>query len=170
MVAEEGDPRYLGYAEAALAPWWNRPNAPPEVVLLRASLRLARADYDGAEQDLRALIESPAPEGHAARITRASLHLSKGDSASALADCKAASDYVSRLVASACVAGARSLAGDSAGALADLEDALDSALRQAVVGQFPELREVELVDYKVRILTPEDGTKAVTRVMIESAG
>jgi len=31
------------------------------------------------------------------------------------------------------------------------------------------LDEVKLVDYKVRILTPQDGTKAVTRVMIESA-
>ena len=28
---------------------------------------------------------------------------------------------------------------------------------------------MRLVDYKVRILTPEDGTRAVTRVMIESA-
>ena len=27
---------------------------------------------------------------------------------------------------------------------------------------------MRLVDYKVRILTPNDGTKAVTRVMIES--
>lgn len=27
---------------------------------------------------------------------------------------------------------------------------------------------MRLVDYKVRILTPEDATKAVTRVMIES--
>jgi 2-isopropylmalate synthase len=28
---------------------------------------------------------------------------------------------------------------------------------------------MRLLDYKVRILTPQDGTKAVTRVMIESA-
>ena len=42
-------------------------------MLLRASLRLARVDYDSAERDLHALIESPAPEGHAARITRDAL-------------------------------------------------------------------------------------------------
>src|SRR5260370_15760318 len=66
----EEDPRYLGYAEAALVRWWQQPQPPPEVLLLRSSLRLARVDYDGAEQDLRALIESPAPEAHAARITR----------------------------------------------------------------------------------------------------
>ena len=48
-------------------------------------------------------------------------------------------------------------------------NALDSALRQALIPVYPELAEVRLTDYKVRILTPEAGTKAVTRVMIESA-
>ena len=48
-------------------------------------------------------------------------------------------------------------------------NALDSALRQALIPVYPELAEVRLTDYKVRILTPEEGTKAVTRVMIESA-
>ena len=48
-------------------------------------------------------------------------------------------------------------------------NALDSALRQAVVGQFPELREVELVDYKVRILAGNAGTDSITRVLVSSA-
>jgi hypothetical protein len=124
LSRREEDPRYLGYAEAALALWWQRPQPPPEVMLLRASLRLARVDYDGAERDLRALIESPAPEGHAARITRASLYVSKGEPAGALADCEAATAYVSPLVASTCVAAARGLGGDATDALADLEQAL----------------------------------------------
>ena len=49
-------------------------------------------------------------------------------------------------------------------------NALDTALRQALIPVFPELAEVRLTDYKVRILTPQDGTKAVTRVMIETTG
>jgi 2-isopropylmalate synthase len=49
-------------------------------------------------------------------------------------------------------------------------NALDTALRQALIPVFPELADVRLTDYKVRILTPQDGTKAVTRVMIESTG
>jgi 2-isopropylmalate synthase len=49
-------------------------------------------------------------------------------------------------------------------------NALDTALRQALIPVFPELGEVRLTDYKVRILTPQDGTKAVTRVMIETTG
>ncbi|WP_207476373.1 citramalate synthase [Arenibaculum pallidiluteum] len=47
-------------------------------------------------------------------------------------------------------------------------NALDTALRKALVPVYPELAGVRLVDYKVRILTPTEGTKAVTRVMIES--
>jgi 2-isopropylmalate synthase len=49
-------------------------------------------------------------------------------------------------------------------------NALDTALRQALIPVFPELGEVRLSDYKVRILTPQDGTRAVTRVMIETTG
>ncbi|HXP12952.1 MAG TPA: alpha-isopropylmalate synthase regulatory domain-containing protein, partial [Stellaceae bacterium] len=48
-------------------------------------------------------------------------------------------------------------------------DALTTALRKALVPEFPELEPIRLTDYKVRILTPQDATKAVTRVMIESA-
>jgi 2-isopropylmalate synthase len=47
-------------------------------------------------------------------------------------------------------------------------DALDTALRRALEPVYPALHGVQLTDYKVRILTPEDGTRAVTRVMIES--
>jgi 2-isopropylmalate synthase len=48
-------------------------------------------------------------------------------------------------------------------------DALDGALRKALVPPYPQLQDMKLTDYKVRILTPEAGTRAVTRVMIESA-
>jgi 2-isopropylmalate synthase len=48
-------------------------------------------------------------------------------------------------------------------------DALATALRKALVPAFPELQNIQLSDYKVRILTPQAGTGAVTRVMIESA-
>ncbi len=47
-------------------------------------------------------------------------------------------------------------------------NALDRALRQALTPAYPSLATMELTDYKVRILTPNDGTRAVTRVMIES--
>ncbi len=55
--------------------------------------------------------------------------------------------------------------GEGAGPI----DALDRALREALLPEYPSLATIRLVDYKVRIITPEAGTKAVTRVMIESA-
>jgi len=48
-------------------------------------------------------------------------------------------------------------------------NALDIALRKALIPVFPALEDMHLVDYKVRILTPQAGTGAVTRVIIESA-
>ncbi|HSB03728.1 MAG TPA: citramalate synthase [Thermodesulfobacteriota bacterium] len=47
-------------------------------------------------------------------------------------------------------------------------NALDHALRKALEKFYPELEEVKLLDYKVRILSSKDGTAAKTRVLIES--
>lgn len=47
-------------------------------------------------------------------------------------------------------------------------NALDAALRKALVEYYPALADIQLTDYKVRILTPQDGTRAVTRVLIET--
>lgn len=47
--------------------------------------------------------------------------------------------------------------------------ALDCALRKALLPAFPEVAKVRLVDYKVRILDPEQATEATTRVVIEAA-
>ncbi len=46
--------------------------------------------------------------------------------------------------------------------------ALDLALRNALSNFFPRIKKLNLIDYKVRILTPQDGTKALVRVRIES--
>ena len=48
-------------------------------------------------------------------------------------------------------------------------NALDAALRKVLLPVYPQLEDLRLADYKVRILTPGDATAAVTRVMIESA-
>jgi 2-isopropylmalate synthase len=46
-------------------------------------------------------------------------------------------------------------------------DALAGALKRALVPSHPSLANLELIDYKVRILDPESATAAATRVMIE---
>lgn len=47
-------------------------------------------------------------------------------------------------------------------------NALDNALRSAVLQHYPEIAEIELTDYKVRILEGVHGTEAVTRVLVGS--
>jgi 2-isopropylmalate synthase len=48
-------------------------------------------------------------------------------------------------------------------------NALDTALRGAIADRYPHLAEIELTNYKVRILDESHGTGAVTRVLLDSA-
>jgi 2-isopropylmalate synthase len=48
-------------------------------------------------------------------------------------------------------------------------NALDRALRDAIADSHPRLRDVELVNYKVRIIDEHKGTGAVTRVLIDAS-
>ncbi|HEX5712767.1 MAG TPA: citramalate synthase [Solirubrobacterales bacterium] len=48
-------------------------------------------------------------------------------------------------------------------------NALDQALRGAIADRYPHLAEIELTNYKVRILDESHGTGAVTRVLLDSA-
>jgi 2-isopropylmalate synthase len=47
-------------------------------------------------------------------------------------------------------------------------NALDNALRKALLGYYPQLRNFHLSDYKVRILDSDHGTEAITRVLIDT--
>ncbi len=48
-------------------------------------------------------------------------------------------------------------------------DALNKALREALLPIYPQLERVELIDYKVRVIEGSKGTKAKVRVFIESS-
>jgi len=47
--------------------------------------------------------------------------------------------------------------------------ALDAALRSAIGERYPKLREIDLVNFKVRILDETKGTSAVTRVLLDAS-
>jgi len=47
-------------------------------------------------------------------------------------------------------------------------NALDNAIRKALEKFYPQLKEMELVDYKVRVISTGEGTAARVRVLIES--
>ena len=47
-------------------------------------------------------------------------------------------------------------------------NALDSAMRKALIGFYPQISDVKLLDYKVRVLPASQGTDSVIRVLVES--
>jgi len=47
--------------------------------------------------------------------------------------------------------------------------ALDQALRAALADRYPQVEDLRLTDYRVRVLDSQDGTSARVRVLIETA-
>lgn len=127
----DGDPRELGAAQAALAPWWADPQAPAPVRLLRATLLQSRHDFEGALVELDRLVAEagmPAPLRAQALLTRASVLQLRGRFADAAASCEAllqsgaaAFGDAVWLPAQACVIELRSLTGDPQRARRELD-------------------------------------------------
>lgn len=117
------DPRYEGYAQGALAPWWDNDEAPVEILLLRASLRERRHDFDGALADLERVL-ARAPEHGQAWLARASILQVRGEFSASLDACRQLPVAASRLVQAACVAGAEGLLRGGEQSLAQLRAAL----------------------------------------------
>lgn len=88
-----GDPRQLGRAQAALAPWWDRAELPDEVRLLRATIAQSLHHFADARRDLDAL----APR----RPNDVQLHLTRAAVAAVTADYPAARQSCEALAASA---------------------------------------------------------------------
>jgi hypothetical protein len=123
LVSEEGDPRYLGYAQAALAPWWEMPVPPVEVQVLRASLSQFRHDFDGAVKDLTQVIERE-PRHAQALVLRALIHIVQARYPQGRADCHALRQVGDPLIGQGCEAMVDGLTGKAGPAYAALNDAL----------------------------------------------
>ncbi len=126
MVGEEGDPRYLGYAQAALAPWWDLPEPPTDVQVLRASLLQFRHDFAGAYADLdKVLVRDP--RNAQARVLRAIIAIVQARYEPARADCSALNNLTSDLIVVGCVAMVDGLTGKAASAYTTLNTAFSKA-------------------------------------------
>jgi hypothetical protein len=122
----QSDPRYTGYAEAALGPWLALPSPPPAVLVLRATLRQSRHDFAGALTDLSSVLATD-PRNAQARLTRAVILQVQGAYAEALGTCLSLALFAEPLVTETCVASVRSLHGEAAASRARLRAALDRA-------------------------------------------
>ncbi len=143
-----GDPRELGVAQAALAPWWARADAPPEVRLVRATALQSQHEFAAALAELDGVLALPAGVSVSVRaqaeLTRAGVLQVLGRLPEAEAGCRrlAGADFAAlgagvRLNALACLAELSSLQGhaDTAAlALARLAGAPDAGSAATVAG------------------------------------
>jgi hypothetical protein len=107
-----GDPRYYGYARAALAPWWQLERPPPQVLVLRATIRQSRHDFDGALDDLALAIEMR-PQDAQAWLNQAIILQLRGDYEAALRSCLPLLQLTSALTATTCISSTAALHGQA---------------------------------------------------------
>ncbi len=119
----EGDPRYVGYAQAALAPWWKEPAAPPAVRVQRAVVLQYGHQFEPALADLAAATNAE-PENAEAWAWQAAIHMVRADYGAARRACDGLAPLTTLLTATACEAYADSLTGRAAPAASELGDAL----------------------------------------------
>jgi hypothetical protein len=122
LANAEGDPRYVGYAEAALRQWPGQ-DAPVEVVYVRGLLRQYRHDFDAALKDFELVLQRE-PAHFGARAWRAALYMVRADYAAAARECAALPEG---LYASGCSA----YVDATTGKLRAAYERLSGTLRQA---------------------------------------
>jgi len=120
------DPRFLGRAQATLAPWWKLAEPPPDVLLLRATIRQSLHDFDGAKADLDRTV-ALRPDDAQAQLTRAVVATITADYARARESCAAVARLAGPLVAATCDAPLDAIAGKTDEAYARLARVLAAA-------------------------------------------
>ncbi|CAN7224682.1 hypothetical protein [Massilia sp. LjRoot122] len=125
QARHDGDPRYLGYAQAALAPWWKQPRerAPAEVLVLRATLVQSTHSFGEALADLDEVVRRD-PGNAQAWLTRSTIQQVTGDHAGARASCARLFGRAPDLVVQTCLASVGSLNGQARPSYLRLERSL----------------------------------------------
>ena len=132
LALAQGDPRYVGYAEAALR---NAQNDPPAATLfVHGLLKQYRHDFPGALADLEAALKRD-PGLIGAHSWRAAIFMVGADYRAAREECRALEAIASDLIATACRATVDATTGKARAAYDDLKAELDERPDAA-----PELR------------------------------
>ena len=123
LAGAEGDPRYIGYAEAALMPWVADVNAPTDILYMRAKLLQWRHEYTPAlELFAKALQRDP---GHYDTLSGRSAVLTVlADYAAARRDCETMRARENELYWASCLAYIDGQTGQAAKAERQLADLL----------------------------------------------
>ncbi|MEO8014295.1 MAG: hypothetical protein ABI642_09135 [Polaromonas sp.] len=112
VARQTGDTRYWGRAQATLAPWWDRPDAPADLAVLQATVQQGRHEFAASRKVLTAAL-ARAP-GHAQGwLNLASLERLSSRYAESLAACDAVARAGQALYADACRLETQSLQGQN---------------------------------------------------------
>jgi hypothetical protein len=121
----EGEPRYVGHAQAVLAPWWNEAAPPAAVRVQRAVIRQYDHRFAEALADLDAVVAAE-PRNGEAWSWKAAIHMVRADYAAARPACEAFAPLTSALIGVACTAYVDSLSGRATAAARALDAALQA--------------------------------------------
>ncbi len=103
LALAQGDPRYIGYGEAALRPWPDPALAPVELLIVRAQLAQYRHEFNLALEYLDRVLAAE-PQDPEALAWRAAVHMVQADYARARIDCGRLAEVASELLATGCAA------------------------------------------------------------------
>ena len=126
----EGDPRYLGYAQAALAAWWKDADAPTAVLVTRATLRQSSHEFTAALADLGKAIGRD-PANARALLVRATVLAVVGRFRESEDDCGKLLGLTQDAYVLICVASVEAVTGQARQAKAALEQSLDGTTPDA---------------------------------------
>jgi tetratricopeptide (TPR) repeat protein len=119
----DADPRFLGRAQAALAPWWDLATPPIDALVLRATLKQSQHEFTNALSDLD-LAAHIAPGNPQVWLTRVTILTVLGDYAGAHRACLPLAELAPGLIALTAAANVSSLNGGAASASGLLRNAL----------------------------------------------
>ena len=129
----EGDPRYVGYAEAVLRRWPEAAGTPSGLLVLHGKLRQYRHDFAMALADFDLALRAD-PGSLGARAWRAAIFMVQADYAGARRECALLAPLTSELHAVACAAYVDATTGQARAAYARL-----SAAQARAAGAYPGL-------------------------------
>ncbi len=108
----EADPRFLGRAQAALAPWWDNPAPPVDALVLRATIKQSQHDFTNALADL-SLAGRLSPGNPQIWLTRATILTVLGDYSGARKACLPLAELAPGIIALTAAANVTSLNGEA---------------------------------------------------------
>ena len=123
LSRSEANPRYLGRAQGALAPWWDAPLPPVPVLVLRATIKQSQHEFTNALTDLDLALGRD-PSNAQAWLTKATVLTVLGDYDGARRACRPLGQLTTGLIALTAAVSVATLNGQAESSSVLLKNAL----------------------------------------------